>query len=446
MFIPLKAYIFQIYTILVGASFILALDKRPPCRTFWGLSYIIGFGVIGFGQWLTFGLEKAFWGPKLIAILILSTLFLCIIRKSKVDYSKSYKANIPGMTMIVIIVLAGFFVTQSNILSETDPRWQWATRAKIIATEDGFQNDFFQDPEIHHINPRYPLLYSAYEGLMLRSFKDADSTDNFRAIPLFFLASFLLLLYGYAKENSKSLSLPIVLLVLISMGKFFSLTVDENYVDFPLGVCAFGTLLVMIDCLKNNRSYILLGLMSAITVGMKSEGIILLGTCTVIALALLKGKNVLKTAASTSIGAGTTLGLHKFCLAQINPTLAMENVTVSDLSLSTALANLDRLPAVLLTLFKYYLDPVNTGAFFVLLILAFFLLQTSESKTSWIIIFSYLTIMTLPFIFSHYRGDNYLLHVEVFALRLLFQIIPIASIVLLSAYDKIDFLNNSNKS
>jgi len=445
-FVPLKAYFFQIFVLLLGASTLICMNHDLRWKYLPGLSYIVGFTVIGFTQWLTFGLgisSKAIW--LLLVIIVIQIIILTYRKLTHKNHADTLKKN-PllfnknnqfTLLFFIFLFICAFLISQCNDLAETDPRWQWGYRAKIIATEQGLNNDYFQNQNILHTNPRYPLLYSAFEGFQLRVFNNIDAVETFRAIPVFFFISFLLLLLAFAKNTFASWILCLVICIIIGTGKFWSLAIDENYIDFPLGVCAFALVLIMFSCLRNDHGYFLITLLSAVTFGMKNEALILIGIYTLVYafLAFLHKKNmkiVSKIVFAISVGAILTFCLHRFCLNQINPQLSIENVTISEFSFTTLIANLDRVPNIISSSITHYFSLKNLGFIFPLILLAIPFQKTFEEKVVCLILILYLSIMLIPFMITSYDNNNYLLHMQVVLTRFFFQIIPLSSIVLLS--------------
>lgn len=451
-FIPSPAYVFQVGVFLVGWLGISSRLGSQHRVLAIGLAFPLGFAVVAFCQWGLFVLGIADAAPLAIALVF---GLLLLERTRSIRTSRMIRIEAPWRaltcslrwpTALATLVLVGsitaaWLVAESSGLSEPDPRWQWGLRAKILATQAGYQCDWFQNPSIWHLNPRYPLLYSAYEAVMLRAAHSVDDVNGFRTLPLFFFFSHLFMLWGMLKKNDSRLAFCAATGAMVLMGRFWSLAIDETNVDYPLGVCALAVV-----CLTHIGSHAkwrgpMLALSSATVVVMKCEGTIILAACMLAGLVILCRRHEChqyrKVLGIAFTGAVCAWILYGCGLRQISPALVMENVTPADASFTTLIHNASRWPAIGMMFVRQGLSISDLGFLMPLALLSLPLQSMPAGRHALFSALLYLALMTFPFVVSPFAGGNFSLHVQLVVPRLYIQVLPLLSLALLSCGEEV---------
>lgn len=489
-FVSINAILTQILFWSAGLLLLSGYYRRKWTMLSCAMAYPVGAVIAGTIQWSAFIIGKAEWAPVVYIVFVLFVILWWWWRgkgeegeadsKEQIVKSEgrswSSVSSLCGMkqlsvVIICIMALIGYFVMQSSDVSESDPRWQWAYRAKIMASFSGYELPQFKDPEVHNINRKYPLMYCGIGALSMRFLGTPKSPTVFRAINYFFFLSYLLLLYAYACPRRSWWGLIFVLCALATTPHFWAMSVDENYVDFPLGVMVAMWIVgvgrgkweeqrATKEELRADRrvrgvqsteggqikDYFLPSIVQALQasayridwlpgiilgigiIGFKAEGVLLFTAATsgLVAMWLYSEEWVMggMTVAISCVAFFLVMILIYAGQIQIAPDVSMENVTFSDLSLRRFMENLERLPVILNAfLIKYPLDFRRLGLLVPFLVLGMFWSRVRMIVPILVATTVYLILMTIPFIVTPW--DDVAFHLQTVTSRMWWHIIPL---------------------
>lgn len=443
-FVPLRAFGIQLLFFLLGMAWLLR-SRAPwslPMRV--AAAYPVGAGFAGLIQWFCFMGGRAGLAPSVLALFVLFTVLRIIL----VPFPKQ---EMPGMrrdwvwwallAAIGLTVITAFLITQSSDLHGTNPRWQWGYRGKIMAGEEGYGTPLFRLPDAFHWNRKYPLAYTGILGLTLRLMGDFTADSAMRTVSWGYFCSFLLLLLAYAADYDNGRGTLIALLAFLVIPKAWGLGLDENYVDFPLGVTALCWLMLMSTPEKHSLTLETV-VLSIMMVGMKMEGLVLLSVLILVYAWRLVRAELGRKLVGYVFPAGVTLcvgiALYMVSLHQLpHNVLYMENVQYGDISWSMLARNLGRAPVVLRAFaWEHPFRIQRMGLFIPLAILC---LGVARGPFRFLIAATtvmYLAAMTIPFVFSPYTPIEQ--HLNVVVTRLLFQTVPLLCILVAEAVGELD--------
>jgi hypothetical protein len=434
-FVPARAFFIQLGLSILGACVLLSLARRVPRLLLLGSAYPIGANLAGLVQWACFVSGRNHQTLAILGALFVVAVAGAAIRvivwgplfPSRVSMSMTSKVILGSLG--VLCFLLSFLVTQSSDLAESDPRWQWAYRAKIVATHDSPDTALFTDATLLHLNRKYPLLFSSVEAVTLRLMGSPEQVASLRAIAFFYFLSFLLLLASFPSGDGNRAANIATILVVVTIPKLLALGLDEVYVDFPLGVTALLSVLWFTTTDTGPARTTAVFVAGTALGGLKAEGPML--AISLIASLLvcrpLKAGFVVtaKQVLPLIAGLAVALGLLAAGWRYIPPDVPMENVQFSDFSLAQLAANADRLPVVLQSYALNALDIRLFGLFFPLCLLAAFMPRPPLCFMPLAVTAGYLGMMVVPFALTQLPLD---FHLRVVVPRMFFHIIPLLTL------------------
>ncbi len=434
---PLLAFIVQGEIAILGASLLLCGRRPMPVRWLGGLSYPIGATIVGLIQWTTFGLGRSELAIPLIAALAVALVAIAGLRRLKChgveadSGRKRFRFGVSLIAFVAIVGLVALVVTESSSLGESDPRWQWAYRAKIVATHSSPDTPLITDSNIVHFNRNYPLLFSAIEAVTLRLQRDTDHVASLRAIPLSFFLSYLFLIGAYALARRDAAAGLLALFVVLAMPKLWSLGVDEAYVDFPLGVAALGLLIGLTELRRGWSGIIVPLVLGAAVGGLKSEGMILVTVIAIGTLACRPYRSNLSEALRNLlplVGAAVTLLPHAAYLSYVKSRSEYGNVQYADIGPISFSHFMNSYSAIIRRfLLDGLLNAPAIGLFVPLVLVSAILVRSHQARLPAWIAMIYIAVMSVPFLFTKLRLDS---HLHVVVPRLMFQLIPILTLTI----------------
>jgi len=436
-FVPVLAFIVQGGIALLGASLLLCGRGRMPIGWLAGLCYPVGATIVGSIQWATFALGRGELTTLLIAIVAVVLPAIAGFRAFKRHYVEATagRGRLPWEAFLVALValagLVALVVAESSSLGEEDPRWQWAYRAKIVATNTGPDTPLITDPEVLHFNRKYPLLFSAIEAVTLRLQGDTDRVASLRAIPFSFFLSYLLLIAAYALARQDAAAGMLALLVALTMPKLWSLGIDEAYVDFPLGVAALGLLIGLTELRRGWCGIMIPLVLGGAVGGLKSEGMILVTIIVICTLSCRPYRSSISEALRTLLpllGAALTLLPHAAYLSYVESGSVYENVQYSDIAPISVSHFVNSYSTIIYHfLADGLLNAALIGLFVPLVVVSAILVRSHRARLpAWTAII-YIAVMSVPFLFTKLPLDQHLLSV---VLRLCFQLIPLLTLTI----------------
>jgi hypothetical protein len=436
-FVPVLAFVVQGGMAILGASLLLSGRGSMPIRWLAGLSYPVGATVVGTIQWGTFAIGRGDLARFLIAFAAVVLLLIAGIRRlSRTNLAaEAAEALCPwAVSLFALIALVGFaalIVAESSSLGEEDPRWQWAYRAKIMATYAGPDTPLITDPEVLHCNRKYPMLFSAAEAVTLRLMGGTDRVACLRAIPYSFFLSYVLLVGAYALAHRDAAAGILTLLVALTMPQIWILGLDAAYVDFPLGVAALGLLLGLTE-LRRGWSGIIVPLILGAAVGsLKSEGMVLVTITVICTLACRPYRSRPTEALRTMLpllGAAVMLLPHAACLSYADSRSTFDNVQYSDIGRISFSQFVNSYSTIIYHyLADGFLNVTAIGLFVPLVLLSAILVRSYQARLPVCIALTYLIVMSVPFLFTR---ASLRWHLQVVVLRFFFQLIPLLTLTI----------------
>jgi hypothetical protein len=436
-FVPVLAFVVQGGIAILGASLLLCGGRPLQIRWLAGLSYPIGATIVGLIQWATFGLGWSELAIPVIAVLagvLLATAGVRRLKRHDVEARSGGKRSRFAAALIAFVALVGvvaLVVTESSSLGESDPRWQWAYRAKIVATHASPDTPLLTDPEVLHFNRKYPLLFSSIEAVTLRLLGDTDGVASLRAVSLSFFLSYLLLIAAYALARQNAAAGLLALLVALAMPKLWSLGIDEAYVDFPLGVTALGLLFGLTELRRDWSGVIVPLVLGAAVGGLKSEGMILVAVIVIGTFTCRPYRSNLSETLRNLlplVGAAITLIPHAAYLSHVKSRSVYGNVQFSDIGPISFSHFMNSYSTIIYRfLCEGLLNASAIGLFVPLVLISAILVRSHQARLPVGIAMTYIAVMSVPFLFTKLPLER---HLHVAVLRIFFQLIPILTLTI----------------
>lgn len=441
-FVPWYAFLIQLGFAVLGAC-LLACSSRPlSAGLVFASAYPLGAAAAALLQLICLLIGLAHYALFVIGAVFV-VLLLIIIRRARNGQAPPWrwpsKVHWTQSAMAIIVFAAigvGALIAESSDLNESDPRWQLAYRAKIIATNQSLDTPFFTDSNVLHQNRGYPLLLSCLEAVTYRMLGDVTRDSALRVIMLGYFASFLLLMLHVAWD--RGMMGVICILAVLCVPNVWRLGTDEAYADFPLGVGAVFCLLWLCESVGNDSVwYLNMFLLAASLVGIKQEGYLLLATIGVANLLIRRDIGFsarLRQLIPMACGAGLLYLLHQVQLTYIARDSPYSNTTFVDKT--TILEHgLSFIPFVVTRFCELMLDPKLFGCFFLLVLFRAPLMGRDRGLMPLAIGAAYLSIMQIPFLFI-WIGDSPALPIQLSGARILTQGIPLLSIAFCESFTK----------
>lgn len=440
-FVPARAYLLQLGLFGFGVAVLLLCMPELPILLLLACAYPMAALLTGLMQWLFFFAGHARWALPCLGGLGLAAIALAFATGRWRALTKfdpgifRYRSTLVLLLLIVAGGAVGYLINQSTAFEEDDPRWQWAYRAKIVATFDGYENAFYQQNDLYHENPRYPLVQSSLWAVVFRCLGGTAEGAALRSVWLAYFMSFFLLVIHYARRSQNAVGACIGLIALFAIPKFWSFGLDENYLDFPLGMFCALTFFVVAEEQPVRAKWPLLVVLGAGITGFKNEGVILLGTVLLgcVALQVWKGRGWVagcRPLLPVIVGAVVGIALSITGARHVASGLAMENVEFSALSFDKFVQNVNRLPLIASTFLHNLTDLRKIGLLVPIVGLALFR-GTALSFSAMAIWAGYLLVMMVPFIFS---GLDLGYHLGTTVMRFIFQVVPFAFFVVAEGF------------
>ncbi len=225
---------------LAGAGLAALLLRRSSPRgllEFLGLSYALGFGLVGLAS-VVLMLAGIRIGPWLaISLGILGMVLLIACRPRFAPGAPVARLARAGQAFTVLVVLGMIFGALHRESIGWDAEIFWSLKGRSIQRYGSFRNPDFLSPEQIHVNIQYPLLVPSIYAWVY----DATGSTNGRPIrltmTLLFVASLAVL--GAALRRRLPADLSVWLTALYALTPMFDRVgggVVGGYADYPLGV------------------------------------------------------------------------------------------------------------------------------------------------------------------------------------------------------------------
>jgi hypothetical protein len=333
-----------------------------------------------------------------------------------------------GGSLVAVTGAFVAFVATSRPLTAWDGWAIWGFKARTMFLEGGFRAAQVTDQALASTHPGYPLNLPALETWL---FVFAGTADD-RLVGLVSAMTFVALLavvFGALRHWGAGCAFAAAAVAVLGSMFFLWNTALAGMADVPLALLATVAAVFLVEWLDNGRRGALV--VAAVTAGLmpwtKMEGWVVLLVLAAVAFVARRGRRGL-TAAGALLGAAVVIAGPWYVFVAANHVVSADY----QLSVSVALANLDRLPKILALEARYL---VNDGTSFLwpaaVAVTAAWLLarRRPESGSRWLLAafpVAYLALMSAAYLVTTFQP--YTAQIVSSAYRIALHVLPIAFI------------------